>query len=42
VIAVHDTDSLEFAGCRRAVYEVVEEYELLAHLDNLVILRVPA
>jgi predicted O-methyltransferase YrrM len=41
MIALHDTDNIEFAGCRRAVYESAEHYELAAHVPNLVLLRVP-
>jgi predicted O-methyltransferase YrrM len=40
IIAIHDTDNIDFAGCRRAIYEVLEHYELAAHIKNVVLLRV--
>lgn len=42
VIAFHDTDNIAFAGCRRAVYEIAEDFELLAHIPNLTVFRVRA
>ena len=41
LIASHDTDQLQFAGTRRAVYEMSqkESFEIFAHVENLVILR---
>ncbi|MGD0013051.1 MAG: hypothetical protein ABSD56_01295 [Bryobacteraceae bacterium] len=39
IIAVHDTDNRAFAGCRRAVYEQLERFELIAHVPDLVLLR---
>jgi hypothetical protein len=40
-LIAHDTDSRNFAGARRAVYEVAVEpsFEIYAHTDDLVILR---
>ena len=40
MIALHDTDNVAFPGCRRAVYEVAEQFELAAHIDNLTIFKV--
>jgi hypothetical protein len=42
VIALHDTDDPNCAGCRRAVYEQLEKFELVVHIPNLVILRRPS
>ncbi|MFB1490755.1 MULTISPECIES: class I SAM-dependent methyltransferase [unclassified Thiocapsa] len=39
IMAFHDTDNVAFAGCRRALYEKVELFEVVAHITNLVILR---
>lgn len=41
LIAFHDTDNVEFAGVRRAVYDVLPQWQLFAHIDGLVILRKP-
>jgi predicted O-methyltransferase YrrM len=41
IVALHDTDNPQFSGCRRAVYEAAECFELAAHIPNLVLLRVP-
>ena len=40
MIALHDTDNAAFPGCRRAVYEVAEQYELAAHIGDLTIFKV--
>jgi predicted O-methyltransferase YrrM len=40
IIAMHDTDNAAFAGCSRAVYERLDEFDLVAHIANLVLLRV--
>lgn len=40
VIVLHDTDNIAFAGCRRAVYEAAEKFELLAHIPNLTAFRI--
>ena len=44
LIAFHDTDNLQFAGTRRAVFELMRERSLSLeeHVGNLVILRKPA
>ncbi|MDX1971661.1 MAG: class I SAM-dependent methyltransferase [Candidatus Sumerlaeia bacterium] len=39
LLAMHDTDNTRFAGTRRAVYEVSKTMELVAHVQDLVILR---
>jgi|SRR5450631_373028 len=39
IIAFHDTDNKDFAGCRRAVFEVADQFRIVAHVPNLVILR---
>jgi predicted O-methyltransferase YrrM len=41
MIALHDTDLPEFAGSRRAVYEVHHGLELVAHPENLTVFRKP-
>lgn len=41
IVALHDTDYKAFSGCRRAVYEAIGDFRLLAHIDNLVLLRGP-
>jgi hypothetical protein len=41
IIALHDTDDAACAGCRRAVYEQLERFELIVHIPNLVVLRRP-
>jgi predicted O-methyltransferase YrrM len=38
LMAFHDTDNPDFAGCRRAVFEVADQFRLIAHVPNLVIL----
>jgi hypothetical protein len=40
MIALHDTDQICFAGCRRAIHEQIGQFELVAHMPNLVLLRV--
>ncbi len=40
IIAFHDTDEPAFSGCRRAVYEELEQFEIFAHIRNLVLLKV--
>jgi predicted O-methyltransferase YrrM len=40
MIALHDVDNIAFPGCRRAVYEIAEQFELAVHADNLAILGV--
>ncbi|HQR43801.1 MAG TPA: class I SAM-dependent methyltransferase [Gemmatales bacterium] len=42
MIALHDTDLKVFAGSRRAVYEVHQQLDLVAHPENLTIFRKPA
>jgi hypothetical protein len=42
IIAMHDCDSPDFAGCRFAIFEVAREFELFAHVPGLALLRVPA
>ena len=39
-MAFHDTDSKDFAGCRRAVFEVVDQFQLVAHVPNLAVLAI--
>ncbi len=39
IIALHDTDQPQFAGTRRAAFESLGRFELLAHPDNLTLLR---
>lgn len=39
MIALHDTDNLKFAGTRKAVFEQAKTMELVAHVQDLVILR---
>jgi hypothetical protein len=39
ILALHDVDDRRYAGCRRAVYERLERFELIAHIPNLVIVR---
>jgi predicted O-methyltransferase YrrM len=39
MIALHDTDNSAFPGCRRAVFEVAEQFDLAAHIDDLTILK---
>lgn len=39
LMAMHDTDTLRFAGTRRAVFEMAANMELVAHVKDLVILR---
>lgn len=41
IVALHDTDNKVFSGCRRAVHEAIGDFHLLAHIDNLVLLRGP-
>ena len=41
IVALHDTDNIAFSGCRRAVHEAIGDFRLLAHIDNLVLLRGP-
>jgi predicted O-methyltransferase YrrM len=41
IVALHDTDDRNCAGCRRAVYEQLERFELVTHIPNLVIMRRP-
>ena len=41
LIALHDTDHPEFPGSRRAVYEQRRHLELVAHIPDLVVFRVP-
>ncbi len=38
VLALHDTDHEWFAGTRRAAFEALESFDLLAHPDNLTLL----
>lgn len=38
VLALHDTDSYCFAGTRKAAFEALGPFTLLAHLENLTIL----
>lgn len=40
IIAMHDSDDLGFAGCRLAIFEVADQFELYAHVPGLVMLRV--
>jgi predicted O-methyltransferase YrrM len=40
IIALHDTDDAAFPGCRRAVYERLDAFGLVAHIANLVVLQV--
>jgi len=40
IIALHDTDDAAFPGCRRAVYERLDRFGLVAHIANLILLRV--
>jgi predicted O-methyltransferase YrrM len=39
IVALHDVDDRNCAGCRRAVYEQLERFQLLTHIANLAILR---
>ena len=39
IVAIHDTDDIHFAGTRRAAYEALRRTDLVAHVDNLVILK---
>lgn len=41
MIALHDTDLHEFAGSRRAVFEVHRGLEMVAHPENLTVFRKP-
>lgn len=38
-IAFHDTDNIAFADCRRAIFEEMERFELVAHIPKLVIAK---
>jgi hypothetical protein len=38
IVALHDTDNLAFPGTRRAVFERMGDFELYAHVENLVML----
>ncbi len=40
IIAMHDCDDRRFAGCRLAIFEVVDQFELFAHVPGLALLRV--
>jgi predicted O-methyltransferase YrrM len=39
IVAMHDVDDRNCAGCRRALYEQLERFELITHIANLAILR---
>ena len=39
IITLHDTDNPTYPGCRRAVYELRDRFDLVAHLPNLTIFR---
>jgi hypothetical protein len=38
---MHDCDDRNFAGCRLAIFEVADQFELFAHVTGLALLRVP-
>jgi predicted O-methyltransferase YrrM len=40
IMAFHDTDNIRFAGCRRALFNEIERFDLIAHVPNLSILRI--
>ncbi len=40
IIAMHDCDDPNFAGCRLAIFEVADQFELFAHISGLALLRV--
>jgi predicted O-methyltransferase YrrM len=42
IIAMHDCDDPGFAGCRLAIYEMADQFELFAHVSGLALLRVRA
>lgn len=42
IVALHDTDDRRFPGSRRAVYEISDRLELTAHIDGVVLFRVPS
>lgn len=35
----HVTDNIAFAGCRRALFEVAEQFDLVARIPNLIAFR---
>ncbi len=39
ILAMHDTDCLDFAGTRKAVFEAAKSYELVANPPGLTLLR---
>jgi len=39
IVAMHDVDDRDCAGCRRAAYEQLERFELITHIPNLAIMR---
>jgi predicted O-methyltransferase YrrM len=39
IIALHDTDNPTYPGCRKAVYETQNCFDLVAHVPNLTIFR---
>lgn len=41
LVAMHDTDAYAFAGTRVAAWRFARGRELVAHIENLVIVRVP-
>lgn len=40
ILAMHDCDDRGFAGCRLAIFEVADQFELFAHIPGLALLRV--
>jgi len=40
ILAMHDCDERGFAGCRLAIHEVADQFELFAHVPGLALLRV--
>lgn len=42
IIAMHDCDDRDFAGCRLAIYEAAGQFDLFAHVPGLALLRVRA
>ena len=39
IMAMHDCDDPGFAGCRLAIFEIADQFELFAHVPGLALLR---
>jgi predicted O-methyltransferase YrrM len=35
IVVFHDTDNIDFPGARRAIFEEVENFQIIAHIPNL-------